>query len=250
VVNDDVEAAELVCERFLTGYSRRHQDWILLDRFARSLAHSVGNAINVISGRLSLVGEEPALAHSSKNSLQRAQERLKRLHTDLRGALEFSAPPEHHVESVLSDTLASLREEGLVISENWAEIAECPVVADGTLAVSLVALLQVNTAYQQLAAAPQPWVASRTGQGRASAITVRITFHNQELPADRRALTEPWFSREAQTLSSAARYGRLLLAESLALLEEAQVAVKVESSAFPEELWGLHLEWPLKCAKP
>jgi hypothetical protein len=221
---------------------------MLVDCMARSLAHTVGNAISVISGRLSLVEADESLTEHSRGAVHRAQERLKRLHTDLRGVLKFSAPPDDHCEARLSDTLALLRDGGMITSQEWEEFANCPTAADGTVAAASMPLLRLNTAYRQIAAEPTLWGLSRTQQRQSWAITLRILFQTRELPPDRRALTEPWFSREAQTLPSAARYGRLLLAESLALLEDAQVAVSIDAGASPSESWWLVLAWPLSAA--
>lgn len=193
------------------------RDWTLYERVTRSLAHSVGNTINVVSGRLSLLEGQSDLGEDCIASVRRARARLLTLQDELRGALRF--PPEDAAggEQPLAGILSAMGSEGGVDLRNGDLLQSSAIgLAMGNecglrrLAEACF-LLHSGTCHWQLGSETTP-------ERQALTLTVQLDAHR--VPADRRALLEPWFSREAQALDAASRHGRLLLAQALGVLED------------------------------
>lgn len=193
------------------------RDWTLYERITRSLAHSVGNTINVVSGRLSLLESQSELGEDRIASVRRARARLLTLQDDLRGALRFSPEDAAGGEQPLVDLLSVMGSEGGVDLRNRDVLQSSGI---GLAMGNECGLRRLAEACFLLHSGTCQWhLGSETTPARQS-LTLTVQLDAQRVPADRRALLEPWFSREAQALDAASRHGRLLLAQALGVLED------------------------------
>jgi hypothetical protein len=201
------------------------RDWILYERVARSLAHTVGNTINVVSGRLSLLERQSGTVDDVGETLRRARGRLLTLQEELRFALHL--PPEEMATGALS--LAHLLEQAG--KEPGVELGNRELLgARGALLTkpNEFALSYLADACRILnGGAVSDWQLGTRVVRDQEAFTLSLTLDAQRVPQDRKALLEPWFSKEVEGLAGDARYGRLLLAQALGLLEESGAALSV-----------------------
>jgi hypothetical protein len=202
------------------------RDWILYERVARSLAHTVGNTINVVSGRLSLLERQSGTVDDLGETLRRARGRLLTLQEELRFALHL--PPEELATGAQS--LAHLLEEAG--KTPGVELRNLEFLgARGAL------LAKPNEfALSYLAGACRilnggAWQLGTLVVRDQEAFTLSLNLDAELVPQDRKALLEPWFSKEVEGLSGEARYGRLLLAQALGLLEESGAALSVRQAS-------------------
>lgn len=223
--------------------------WLLFERIARSLAHSVGNAINVVSGRLSLLELDSTLSQDSRDSVKLIRERLRRLHSDLKGALEFARFVPEGERHLLVEALTLATQQSRVRVRGLEQVAGLRTTADvatGSLSPDL-ALRYLRDGCLGL----QPeggcdWSVEVVGSERPT-LALTMEFSCQKVPALRRALIEPWFSEEAHALEADARYARLLLAQGLALLEDggATIVVDEPSGEEPAVARQVQIAWSL-----
>lgn len=200
-------------------------DWALYERVARSLAHSVGNTINVVSGRLSLLERQTELGAELIGSLRKARARLLTLQEELRFALHM--PPEDATGSdrPLAQLLPGIAGDAGVELGN-AELlhaSEAERVTGNEIGFRCLAdacrLLGEGSAGSWL-------LGTESVRGR-EALTLTVPLESSRAPEDRKALLEPWFSQEVQRLDGKFRYGRLLLAQALGLLEDSGAALSI-----------------------
>lgn len=205
------------------------RDWVLFERIARSLAHMVGNAINVISGRLNLIELDSTLSDDSRNALGLMRARLRRLHSDLKGALDFGPVAASQDRKSILDTLRSLEGEPDLELQGLAEVTAVLSDLQQSPQAMDVPLLYLRDACRRLALPHQQgkcvWSFSTTATPRQ--LSLSLSLNHDRAPASRRALVEPWFSEEARDLDVELRYCRLLLAEGLGMLEDQGVKLQV-----------------------
>jgi hypothetical protein len=214
------------------------RDWALYERVARSLAHSVGNTINVVFGRLSIVELDPGLRPESKHAIERARLRLRSLQHDLESALRW--PP---LERVPNDPLGVVIERlatELNVELHHAEVLERDPIAHQPGRELGLRCLENASRVLDPSATPEWHLGVRELHGEAL-LTLTVSLDASRAPAERKALLEPWFSEEARALDGAERHGRLLLAQALGLLEDANVTLDIESSS--PALTSITLVW-------
>lgn len=227
----DTGDADRYTEGFEGTQSASHdleKAWMLFERVVRSTAHSVGNAINVVSGRLSLLELDDGLSASGRESLGLIRERLRKTHSELKGAVAFAygerpAPSAHEVSAQLG---ALAQEYGLEVTE--VQTGEQQQLPRGHSRVRLdVPLRSLCEACRELGNEPARrvrWFLSAEG---TDSLVLTLRFDQEQLPADRRLVLEPWFEPAAAGLPDSQRYARLLLATSLGRLEEGGANVSV-----------------------
>jgi hypothetical protein len=213
-------------------------DWALYQRVARSLAHSVGNSINVVWGRLSLLERDAGLNETSLAHLERARARLKTLQEELMGALNIP-PMEGFVGEPVRDLLESLRKELDIELRNQEVLKQDDITFEGA---SELALRCLENACRVLDSSRAPvWELGSCPVRDRRALTLTALFDSTHAPPERKALMEPWFSEDTHTLDGQRRHGRLLLARALGLLEESGVRLHVERLG--STVTGVTLTW-------
>lgn len=202
------------------------------ERLIRSVAHNIGNAVNVLSGRLSLLEMEDGMRAESLEMLALMKDRLRRTQGELRGAVRFvsetlretnGASPNgpEHVLTALGDTEAQL---GVIAGKAVAfdsDVAQrCR--ANGDLRFALGVLAKGVRALVEAGQQPA-WSLEAKSEGLALEVPVASAL----LPSDRRSLMEPWFEAAAINLPLAERRGRLEVAVALGRLEDGGANVSV-----------------------
>lgn len=223
--------------------------WLLFERIARSLAHSVGNAINVVSGRLSLLELDSTLSQDSRDSVKLIRERLRRLHSDLKGALEFARFVPEGERHSLVDALTLVAQQSAIRVRGLEQVAGCRTAADvaaGSLSPDL-ALRYLRDGYIGLQPKRECDWSVEVQSSERPTLVLTMEFSGEQVPALRRALVEPWFSEEAHALDADARYARLLLAQGLALLEDAGAAIVVDEPSGEQPIVArrVQITWPI-----
>lgn len=213
-------------------------DWALYQRVTRSLAHSVGNTINVVWGRLGLMERDDALQEGTLAHIERARARLKTLQEELASALNLPPAQAEPTESV-AEVLARLGDE-LDIELGNAEILESEDVVFEV--GSELALRCLENACRVLDSnASQVWQLGSSPVRDRRALTLSFRLDERRAPASRKALLEPWFSEDAHALAGRERHGRLLLAQALGLLEDSGVRLHIER--LESSATGVTLTW-------
>lgn len=190
---------------------------LLFDRIARSLAHCVGNASNVVAGRLSLLEMEGALDEQQAHSLKRTRERLYDLQQELQRALDFGGlaqQPAGQAEPVVKQ-LQAMQEPGVLTVKGTESCDGDQLPHPPIRGLSYLRLAcRLGASEREV-----EWQVFR-GADDARDIVLRVELGDIQTPLNRRALLEPWFSPEALEQTPEARYRRLILAQALGLLED------------------------------
>lgn len=222
----------------MTHYDDPKQDWVLFERIARSLAHRVGNASNVVNGRLSLI--ESTDDARTRESIQRARKRLMELDEDLHRVLAFAGHrPADPPEDLLA-LLRSLASPGVLQITGLEEASRseaAPVQARHALTTLRDACRFAHDGKELV------WSVEVDQQRTTPTIVIGIALDAQVSPADRRTLLEPWFAEGPQPEPSV-RHKRLGLAQALGLAEQAGARIRVEET--PDSTLGTRvtLSWP------
>lgn len=223
------------------------KSWMLFERVVRSTAHSVGNAINVVSGRLSLLELDDGLSAPGRESLALIRERLRKTHSELKGAVSFAygerrVPAAH---PVVTHIASMTREFGFTV--NGLNSEREGAVPTGHSRVRLdVPLRSLCEACRELGTHSHgvEWTVHAEENDN---LVLTLLFEGSHLPADRRLVLEPWFESAAIRLPDNHRYARLLLATALGRLEEggANVSVSDASGADADSTWtAVRVVWP------
>lgn len=213
-------------------------DWALYQRVTRSLAHSVGNSINVVWGRLSLLERDANLNEASLAHLERARARLKTLQEELMGALNVP-PIEGFPGEPVRDVLESLRKELEIELRNQEVLKQDDIMFEG---VSELALRCLENACRVLDSTRSAvWELGSCPVRDRRALTMTVILDAKHAPPERKALMEPWFSEDTHALDGQRRHGRLLLARALGLLEESGVRLHIER--LDASVTGVTLTW-------
>lgn len=190
---------------------------LLFDRVARSMAHCVGNASNVVAGRLSLLEMENSLTERQADTLKRTRDRLYDLQQELQNALDFGGllPSSNgQTESVVQQLLA-LQAPSVLRLEGAESLPAEHAVRRPILGLRyLLNACRLATPGREVV-----WKVS-PGAVETGDVVLRLELGEIEAPPSRRALLEPWFSLEALEQHPSDRYRRLVLAQALGLLED------------------------------
>lgn len=206
------------------------------ERVMRSVAHNIGNVVNVLSGRLSLLELQEGMGPEALEMIALMRERLRRAQTELREAVKFvsettSIPNGRGAEDCqVARCLIVALGEAVQQVEGWQvlqdeEVAQRfvssrPLVMPMTLLVAGVGRLLGEHGVPK-------WRCEVTGEGLLCELAVSETF----LPSDRRAVLEPWFDSAAINGPIELRRGRLELATALGRIEEGGAHVSVARAA-------------------
>lgn len=202
------------------------------ERLIRSVAHNIGNAVNVLSGRLSLLEMEEGMRPESLEMLALMKDRLRRTQGELRGAVRFisetlreaNGDVNKEPELVLSaiDACASVLGEVAGKEEAFANDNAQRCRANGDLRCSLQALAKGVRAVAGASDQPR-WSLDAKPEG----VALEVVLPASLLPNDRRSVMEPWFESAAINLTPTERKGRLEIAVALSRLEDAGANVAV-----------------------
>lgn len=221
------------------------------ERLIRSVAHNIGNAVNVLSGRLSLLEMEEGMRAESLEMLALMKDRLRRTQGELRGAVRF-------VSETLRDSHGDVNKEPALVlvaidecsatlgsiagkDEAFANDAAQKCRSNGDLRFALQALAKGVRALVGTSEQPS-WSLDAKPEGLALEVLIGTLL----LPTDRRSVMEPWFEAAAINLSPTERKGRLEIAVALSRLEDAGANVAVfpasdhggQSVSRLQVLWG------------
>lgn len=202
------------------------------ERLIRSVAHNIGNAVNVLSGRLSLLEMEEGMRPEALEMLALMKDRLRRTQGELRGAVRFVSETlreqngscgnePQHVLTAVGDNDVGL---GTVAGKEAALASDAAqrCRANGDLKFALRVL--ANGVRAIIAAGDEPaW----SLEPRPEGLALEVPIAASSLPSDRRFLMEPWFEAAAINLSSRQRRGRLEVAVALGRLEDGGANVSV-----------------------
>lgn len=202
------------------------------ERLIRSVAHNIGNAVNVLSGRLSLLEMEEGMKAESLEMLALMKDRLRRTQGELRGAVRFvsetlreteveSAKTLNHVLTAILESepnLGTLAGKDAVVANDVAQ--KCRTSGDLKFALNVLG----KGVRALLGEDKQPeWSVDAKTDG----VTLEVAVASTLLPRDRRSLMEPWFEPAAMNLSLTERKARLELAVALGRLEDGGANVSV-----------------------
>lgn len=214
------------------------------ERVMRSVAHNIGNVVNVISGRLSLLELQDGVGPEALEMITLMRDRLRRTQGELREAVRF-----------VSETMqpASLAE--------GADVAEClhEALQNAPGRIEGLELLQEakvrGCRSTQALTSPLELMTSglRRVFGTTDELLLRLEVNTDgvafeiiapvaSLPADRRSLMEPWFDAGAIGCSLEVRRGRLELATALGRLEDGGGQVSAAKEGV--DVSRLRIFWP------
>lgn len=194
------------------------------DRVMRSVAHNIGNVVNVISGRLSLLELQDGMGPEALEMIALMRDRLRRTQGELREAVRFvSETTSLPTAAASSDCeVASSLEKALIDAPGNIQgrqalqderVRGCMSTQPLTPPFSLMTsgLRRIFAESDGLA-----WRFEANGDG----LTFDLLGPAALLPPDRRSLMEPWFDAKAITGSLELRRGRLELATALGRIED------------------------------
>jgi hypothetical protein len=224
------------------------------ERLIRSVAHNIGNAVNVLSGRLSLLEMEEGMRPESLEMLALMKDRLRRTQAELRGAVRFvsetlretngSLPTGvQHVLTAVDDSDAvfgGVAGKDAVLSNEAAQ--RCRSTCELTFAFNVLAKgVRALVSESSDDTVPKDEVPSDVVRSdsvdsnaprwslhaRPEGLALEVTMAPALLPSDRRALMEPWFEATIVNLSLPERRGRLEVAVALGRIEDGGANVSV-----------------------
>lgn len=216
------------------------------ERVMRSVAHNIGNVVNVISGRLSLLELQDGMGTEALEMIALMRDRLRRTQGELREAVRFvsettspsgdstakSFAVADALQAVLGDVpghvegLDSLRDERV----RGCTSTQPLVLALGMLVSGLRKLFPQRDGVE--------WRLDANGEG----LVLDLIAAAAALPADRRSLMEPWFDVGALGANLESRRGRLEFATALGRIEDGggQISAAKEGA----DVSRVRLFWP------
>lgn len=216
------------------------------ERLIRSVAHNIGNLVNVISGRLSLLELQEGIGADALNVIGLMRDRLRKTQGELRHAVRFvsettkptmSNPTDHDGSVVVYLKEAQTQIAGGIrgLSELQEDDRATSCTSSSPLTAPLAAL---NAGLNKLTQdhAPSAWQLSLAQEG----LVLGIEASALAVPADRRALLEPWFDAQLPQGATSVQKGRLEVAVALGWLEEggAQISTSsVDGNAMIRAVW-------------
>lgn len=216
------------------------------ERLIRSVAHNIGNLVNVISGRLSLLELQEGIGTEALQVIGLMRDRLRKTQGELRHAVRFVSEttkpvitnPAEYDGSVLV-YLKEVQEQVAGGIQGLSELEVDERAAGCTSSSPLTAPLEaLNAGLTKLTQghSPSAWELSLAQEG----LVLGIEGPALAVPADRRALLEPWFDAQLPQGASVVQKGRLEVAVALGWLEEggAQISTSlVDGSSLIRAVW-------------
>jgi hypothetical protein len=216
------------------------------ERVMRSVAHNIGNVVNVISGRLSLLELQDGVGPEALEMIALMRDRLRRTQGELREAVRFVAETTHVPSAQDSSACEVARSlqialdgapgsiEGLQSLQD-ERVSNCmstqPLGASFALMTSGLRRIFANS--EGLI-----WRFEATGDG----LLLNLSAPAVLLPPDRRSLMEPWFDAAAVVGSLELRRGRLELAAALGRIEDG--GGQVSAAKDGGDVSRLRIFWP------
>lgn len=216
------------------------------ERVMRSVAHNIGNVVNVLSGRLSLLELQDGMGPEALEMIALMRDRLRRTQGELREAVRFvsettylasaSEGSEFEVAQSLQKALGDApgRVEGLQhLQDERVRACRSTQPLASPLALMTSGLRRIFASAEGLR-----WRFEVTGEGLLLDLLAPVAL----LPADRRSLMEPWFDVGAIACSLEVRRGRLELATALGRIEDGGGQVSAGKDA--DDVSRLRILWP------
>jgi hypothetical protein len=207
-------------------------DYLYSERLIRSVAHNIGNAVNVLSGRLSLLEMEDGLRPESMEMVALMKDRLRRTQAELRGAVRFVSETIHDANVAAPGPLEQVLTEldnceeflGPIAGKVQAKANEAALACHA--ASGLKFALRVLSSGVRALASDDEWPAWSL-QAKPEGLALEVAVPGAALPTDRRLLLEPWFEPAAMNLPLRERRGRMEAAVALGKLEDGGANVSV-----------------------
>lgn len=216
------------------------------ERVMRSVAHNIGNVVNVISGRLSLLELQEGMGPESLEMIALMRDRLRRTQGELREAVRFVSEttygnaPQQGVDIEVARSLENAlvdapgRFEGLdVLKGEQATTFRVTQPLTPSLTLLTLGLRRIFAQTEGLV-----WRFEVNSDGLVLDLLAPVIV----LPADRRSLMEPWFDAGAIACSLEVRRGRLELATALGRLEDG--GGQVSAGKDGADISRLRIVWP------
>lgn len=221
------------------------------DRVMRSVAHNIGNVVNVISGRLSLLELQEGIGQEGLEMIALMRDRLRRTQGELREAVRFvsettylpaganqSGNGETRCEVAVSLRNAMSNAPGKIEGQHQLQderVRSCTSTQplDPPLALFTSGLRRIFGDANGLG-----WRFEVNDDGLALDLLAPAAI----LPADRRSLMEPWFDTKAIAGDLESRRGRLEVATALGRIEDG--GGQVSAAKDPGDVSRLRIFWP------
>jgi hypothetical protein len=205
------------------------------ERLIRSVAHNIGNLVNVISGRLSLLELQEGIGAEALQVIGLMRDRLRKTQGELRHAVRFvsettkptSTNSSEHDASVvvhLKEVQAQLPSGIHGLSELEEDVRATSFMSSAPLTAPLTTLHAGLSKLTQDHAQPV-WQLTLAQEG----LVLTIQAPTLAVPADRRALLEPWFDAQLPHGATIVQKGRLEVAVALGWLEEGGAQISTSS---------------------
>jgi hypothetical protein len=168
------------------------------ERLIRSVAHNIGNLVNVMSGRLSLLELQEGIGPDALQVIGLMRERLRRTQGELRQAVRFVSETTKpvprpdggstRVMSYLEGALPAISGEIRGWTDLQGNVRAESCVSSYPLTLPLIALHGGLEKLSRGLDAPSWWLALMP-----EGLALGIDASDAVFPADRRSLLEPWF---------------------------------------------------------
>jgi hypothetical protein len=198
------------------------------------VAHNIGNLVNVMSGRLSLLELQDGVGPEALQVIGLMRDRLRRTQGELRQAVKFvseTTKPTSHAEPGAASVMGFLGSAVLAIPGGIRGLSE---LVGNTRAESCISTYPLTLPLTALGAGlsklsrdatPASWELELAPEG----LVLRIEAPDSVFPADRRALLEPWFDAKLQQSALDLQKGRLEVAVALGWLEDGGAQISTTS---------------------
>lgn len=195
------------------------------ERLIRSVAHNIGNLVNVMSGRLSLLELQDGVGPDALQVIGLMRERLRRTQGELRQAVRFVSETtkpvpradggSSRVMSYLEAALPALSGEIRGWTDLQGNVRAESCVSSYPLTLPFMALHGGLEKLSRGLEVPSWWLALLP-----EGLALGIDASDAVFPADRRSLLEPWFDSKLIQGGPEQQKGRLEVAVALGWLED------------------------------
>lgn len=204
------------------------------ERVIRSVAHNIGNLVNVISGRLSLLELQDGIGTEALQVIGLMRDRLRRTQGELRQAVKFVSETtklDSRVELAASSVMSYLTSALSAIPGGIRGFEELVGNARAESCISTYPLTHPLTALSSglgklsQAGETATWELELVPEG----LVLRIEVPDSVLPADRRSILEPWFDAKLHHGLLEVQKGRLEVAVALGWFEDGGAQISTTS---------------------